>query len=224
MAMLVPHVRHALILGRELQKVSSERLAALAALDEVSCGVMWLDQGGALLTANKGARRMLERGDGLRIDGGRVIATTEREKGKLTEVIRQVCAETTIIPGDAVTLTLHRSGQQSDLLARITAAHRPAGSVVFAHDRASVMLFLIDPDCHPLIDEQLLRHVYGLTKSEGHFAALLATGEDLDKIADRLCVSRNTVRTHLQRVYLKTDTRRQGDLIRFLLAGFARAA
>jgi DNA-binding CsgD family transcriptional regulator len=36
-------------------------------------------------------------------------------------------------------------------------------------------------------------------------------------LSDRLCISRNTARTHLRRLFAKTDTTRQADLIRILL-------
>jgi DNA-binding CsgD family transcriptional regulator len=42
-------------------------------------------------------------------------------------------------------------------------------------------------------------------------------GRSIDQVADLLCVSRNTVRTHLARLFAKTGTTRQADLIRILL-------
>ena len=44
------------------------------------------------------------------------------------------------------------------------------------------------------------------------------TGDDLKQISDELSVSPSTVRTHLQHLFVKTDTHRQAELIRHLLA------
>jgi len=46
-------------------------------------------------------------------------------------------------------------------------------------------------------------------------------GESIDRLADRLCISRNTARTHLRRLFAKTTTARQADLMRVLLSTHA---
>jgi len=223
-AMLVPHLRHALTLSRHLQRASSERAAALTALDRISCGVMLVDPTGSLLAANAGARDMLARGDGLRREGNRVVAAGERQRGMLADLVQRLAHGAPAVPDGTASLPVPRRGNHPALLVRIVAADRPASGGACADERQALLLIAVDPECRPVIDEPFLSRAYGLTKSEAHFAALLAAGHSLDQIADRLCVSRNTVRTHLQHVYLKTDTRRQGELIRLLLAGFSVAS
>jgi DNA-binding CsgD family transcriptional regulator len=71
-------------------------------------------------------------------------------------------------------------------------------------------------------NDERLRRIYGLTKSEARFAELLASGSGLPSAARRLGVGLNTVRTHLQRIYSKTDTHHQSELVALLLAGPAR--
>ena len=46
-------------------------------------------------------------------------------------------------------------------------------------------------------------------------------GKTVETLADELCISRNTARTHLQRLFAKTGTTRQADLIRTLLGAHA---
>ena len=58
--------------------------------------------------------------------------------------------------------------------------------------------------------------LWGLTAAEARVASLLAGGRSLHEISDLLEIGINTVRTHLQRIFMKTDTSRQGDLVRLL--------
>lgn len=67
-----------------------------------------------------------------------------------------------------------------------------------------------------------LRRLYGFTQAEARLAILLACGYTLQDCAIRLGVSVSTVRTHLQRIFSKTDTHHQGQLVAILLAGPAR--
>lgn len=71
-------------------------------------------------------------------------------------------------------------------------------------------------------NEKQLKRLYSLTPSEAKLAELLASGTDLPKAARLLDISLSTVRTHLQRIYGKTDTHHQSELVALLLAGPAR--
>lgn len=71
-------------------------------------------------------------------------------------------------------------------------------------------------------NEKQLKRLYSLTPSEAKLAELLASGTDLPKAAMLLDISLSTVRTHLQRIYGKTDTHHQSELVALLLAGPAR--
>ena len=63
-----------------------------------------------------------------------------------------------------------------------------------------------------------LRAGFGLTTAEARVALALVDDDALVHVADRLCISRNTVRTHLQRIFGKTNTARQTELIRVLVS------
>jgi DNA-binding CsgD family transcriptional regulator len=56
---------------------------------------------------------------------------------------------------------------------------------------------------------------FGLTGAEGRVLSALLEGLSLADIATRFQISINTVRWHLKRLFEKTNTKRQGDLIRF---------
>jgi DNA-binding CsgD family transcriptional regulator len=64
-----------------------------------------------------------------------------------------------------------------------------------------------------------LCELHGLTPAEARLAAALVRGFSLEEAAAELVISRNTARTHLKRVFAKTGTCRQGELISLLLSG-----
>lgn len=83
--------------------------------------------------------------------------------------------------------------------------------------RAAAVVFITDPDAQPADFESLLAQQYGLTTREAALTRLMLTGAGLTEAAATLRVTRNTAKTHLRAVFLKTDTSRQGDLIRAVL-------
>lgn len=74
------------------------------------------------------------------------------------------------------------------------------------------------------ISEERLRTaalVYGLSPTQTRLAALVAEGLSLTEIAERMEITPNTARTHLNRIFDKTGVRTQPALVRILLTAVA---
>jgi DNA-binding CsgD family transcriptional regulator len=64
-----------------------------------------------------------------------------------------------------------------------------------------------------------LMDLYAVTRAEARVALLMAGGASTQNVASTLNVGITTVRTHLNRLFSKTDTHHQGQLVALLLAG-----
>jgi DNA-binding CsgD family transcriptional regulator len=68
------------------------------------------------------------------------------------------------------------------------------------------------------VDESALSRIYGLTRGEAALARHLIQGTSLEEAAEKLFISLHTARTHLKRIFMKTDTHRQPEfLVRMML-------
>jgi DNA-binding CsgD family transcriptional regulator len=70
------------------------------------------------------------------------------------------------------------------------------------------------------IAPDLVGRAFGLTPAEQRVLAHIVEAGSVAETAERLRVSETTVKTHLHRVFSKTGTARQADLVK-LLTGFA---
>jgi DNA-binding CsgD family transcriptional regulator len=86
---------------------------------------------------------------------------------------------------------------------------------------AVISLIFGDPETGQGISPEVLRSAYDLTTAESELVGMLAAGYCLAEAAENRGVSVNTVRTQLKHVFAKTDTNRQGELIRLVLTGSA---
>src|SRR5262249_14670180 len=82
----------------------------------------------------------------------------------------------------------------------------------------TAILFVTDPESFVAAPRSHLRELYGLTEAEARTAEALLEADRLADVAENLGVSLATVRTLLQRAFEKTDTHRQSELVRLLLA------
>ena len=86
-----------------------------------------------------------------------------------------------------------------------------------AADGGWAALFFHDPEYKIPLNEEYLRHTYGMTRAEAKVAVLVATGHVIDEIAETTGTSANAVKFHLKAIYAKTGTHRQAEFVARIL-------
>jgi DNA-binding CsgD family transcriptional regulator len=210
---LQPHLGRAVQVRLRLEAASAAERQALEALDVVEQAVLLVDANAAVRHANRAAEALLRSG-GLKTVAGALACDHPDE----TRALRRLVGKASTDQGHADDGTLvvrRRSGQRP--LSVLVAPLR--GGVSFQLELpATAILLVMDPEqARPAADGHL-RALYGLTRAEARIAQALLEADRLADVADNLGVTLSTVRTHLQRTFEKTDTRRQSELLRLLLA------
>jgi DNA-binding CsgD family transcriptional regulator len=95
--------------------------------------------------------------------------------------------------------------------------HRFAFDLGDENDLALVLVS--DPELGPMLPEEVVARLYGLTAAEAKLAVQLAHGDSLKEIADATRRSENTLRWTLKNLLAKAGCRRQIDLVRMLHSG-----
>ena len=80
-------------------------------------------------------------------------------------------------------------------------------------EQKTALLKLYDQDLGLVVDERALTSLYGLTRSEAALTTKLIQGKSVEEAAAGLFISPRTARTHLKRIFMKTDTHRQPELV-----------
>lgn len=80
------------------------------------------------------------------------------------------------------------------------------------------LLFVRDSDQHYAGLPDLIERTYGLTPAETRLVEQLLAGDSVADAAEQLGVTVGTARTRLKRVFQKTDTHSQADLMRLVLS------
>jgi DNA-binding CsgD family transcriptional regulator len=82
-------------------------------------------------------------------------------------------------------------------------------------DETSTVI-LLDLDARPEPTPRTLQRLFGFTAAETQLAIELARGRNLLDIARSRRLSRTTIRSHLAALFVKTQTRRQVELVALL--------
>jgi DNA-binding CsgD family transcriptional regulator/PAS domain-containing protein len=211
---LVPHLQTTLYTRRKLLELESRVLDMETALDALSTALVMVDASAKVLFANRNARAILACRDGLLSDGGRLIA--------------QHCTDRTTLRAALATATNIGTGKaapkpQAALISRAT--QRPLQIVAVpcrpgllaTPKKAAAIVLITDPDQKPPTQPELLRTLFRLTQAEIKLAVALRNGTSLSEAANLNCIGRETVRSQLKSIFVKTGTRRQSELIGLLV-------
>jgi len=188
--------------------VSQAALAGCTnALDLVRLPAVAIDRLGKVLDTNAAAEATFDRG--LRVHNRRLCigdqsASTEFER--FVDGMR-IASETGFLPTNPIVV---RRPQKPPLLIRILPVEPAARSPFFG---ARALLLLTELGEKRSIAPDLLLRIFHLTPAEAKLAALIGSGESLERAAGALAVSPSTARTQLKAVFFKTDTHRQGELV-----------
>jgi DNA-binding CsgD family transcriptional regulator len=225
-----PHLRHALKVHLRLNSRDDSE-AGLLALDHLRVGVLLSDAQGRMIWMNSAAEKILQEADGLSTgSAGFLLAARADETNRLRHLIRlaadhalrsdRQAARATAHPVAGGLIRLSRSSQAGPLELVVAPLRKPVFCRTGAIPaRASVMIFISDPDEDVAIEVASLRQMYGLTAAEARLTANLVSGMDLLAAAATMGVTINTARTLLKRSFERTGTNRQSDLIGKILRG-----
>lgn len=212
---VLPHLETVLRLRKRLARKDAEVWWREQVLTALPVGVILLDAKGWPCYLNPAAEALVSEGLTLALSStqGLTAGTPQATRQLHTAIQDSLCATPSSSRGP---VRVCRGESGPDLWLRVVPL-TPGGVVFDAWNQASVAVFCEVSGSHAP-DTTQLAHAFGFTPSEARLAGALLSGHDLSSAAKSLGVGLETVRTQLKRLFAKTDTRRQSDLLRVLMA------
>ncbi|MCP3707198.1 helix-turn-helix transcriptional regulator [Paraburkholderia sp. CNPSo 3274] len=215
LALLLPHIQHAVRTNHRLHSVTVHETAQSDALDAFVHAVLIVDSHARVIFANRAAEAMLAAGDGIGTVQQILVGNTASSTNLLHALVaKATCEDGNVRKGGAMLLDRPAPARQVHILATPLGAQRDAPDCN-SHGRAA-MLLLVDSRGVTRGVEARLTALFGLTPAEARVASEVGTGKNPNDIADTLRVLPSTVRTHLHHVFTKTATRGQAELVRLI--------
>jgi DNA-binding CsgD family transcriptional regulator/PAS domain-containing protein len=222
MALLVPHVRRAVSIGKAIEFKQAQAATLADVLDGLNAGLFLVDADGRIVHANSAASNMLSHGGFLRSVGGRLVAS----EADVDEVLRETAAaaaagdDMTDVNGVAVPLSGH-DGER--YVAHVLPLSGGARSSAYASYGAAAALFVRKAELEYPSAPGVIGKSYNLTPTELRILLAIVEIGGVPDVAASLGVAESTVKTHLSRLFAKTGVSRQADLVK-LVAGFSMPA
>jgi DNA-binding CsgD family transcriptional regulator/PAS domain-containing protein len=183
--------------------------AAMAAFDASGKAILLLDRYGQIIRANQAAERAL--GHGVQIAKKRLTSFNRDATSNFERALNSLLWRKPSV--DLLPPVLLPRRDRRPLLAYLL---RLDAVTIDAFSPCQAVVVLVDPDQRTVTPEEDLRALFGLTSAEARLTGALAAGASLEDCADVLEISKETARSQLKRVFSKTETQRQAELVALL--------
>ncbi len=212
---LMPHLGTAIRVTVALFEAEERARMACETLDRLRMPILLADASCRVRFANRAGRALLAARDGLRDESclEALDPAETRDLGKLIHAAARAPLDG--YSGTGGTLAVRRARESAPPLEVVVAPLPPDQPGDWPAGELAIVL-ASDPADGPQEASALLAQRFGLTPTETQLALALLDGTGVKEAADRLGVSFNTARCHLQHIFDKTGTRRQAELVRLL--------
>jgi DNA-binding CsgD family transcriptional regulator/PAS domain-containing protein len=218
MGLVVPHVRRALLIGRAIEFKQAEAATFADVLDGLSASVFLVDPSGRIVHANDAGENTLRGGAFLRSIGGRLVANDPQVDHGLRETVAAAASGDREIGGKGIAMPVStRAGERyvAHVLPLASGGRQFAGAPA-----ATAALFVRKAALERALPPEVIGKTYNLTPAELRVLLGIVDIGGVPEIATAFGVAETTVKTHLGRLFEKTGTGRQADLVK-LVAGFS---
>ncbi len=218
MSLIVPHVRRAVLIGKTIDLHKIETAAFADTLDGLATAIFLADAKGRLVYANTAGHAMLADASVVHATAGKLVATDAIADHALHDIFMHAETGDAAIgtAGIAVPLSSREGERYIAHVLPLSGARRKAGIAYSAVAAVFLRKAALDPPPHPL---ETIANAFGLTPAEMRVLMMIVEIGGVPEVASALGLSETTVKTHLQRVFSKTATKRQADLVK-LIAGY----
>ncbi len=213
---LLPSISKAVQVRQTLARAEAHRDPMARLIEREHLGVILLDRHANILQANDSAIAILSRGDGL-LDAGRKLAVAHRDEDAVLQ--RRIASAIAVglglstANGDDMMLSL----PSSDRFLYLLIMPIPMSQADFGAKRAVAAVLVQDPHRPADLPKEVVSRVYGLTAAEARLAASFAETASLKDSAEALGITEGTARQYLKRIFQKTDTKSQAELMKLLV-------
>jgi DNA-binding CsgD family transcriptional regulator len=217
LGLLTPHLQRAVQLHERLRFSPQYAAPALAALDSLSRGVMFIGRDKRTRYMNRAASRILASADGLFLDRtGSVKTSLASHQAALDQMVDgaiagrpRVESEHSLAASGGAILLRRPSGARSYC---VVVAPTPPPPFGLTSSHAAAIVLISDPDADASARHDLLRQLYQLSEKEAQLAGKISDGERLESAAQDMGISYQTARSYLKGVFAKLGVSRQAEL------------
>jgi DNA-binding CsgD family transcriptional regulator len=218
-ALIMPHVRRAVLICKVIDRRQADAAAFADVIDGLAAGILLVDSSARIVHVNASGRALLHREDFVRVICGRLVFTDEQIDQTFEDAIAAAGSGDDALGPKCIDVPLiaftgeHYVGH----ILPLTAGRRRSAGVNYD---AVAALFVRKAVLETPSPPEVIAKSYKLTPTELRVLLAIVELGGIPDVAVALGIGQGTIKTHLNRLFDKTGTRRQAELVK-IVAGFS---
>lgn len=213
LAMLSPHLRRASLIGDLLDQARVTDRPYREVLDSLAVPIVLTGADGSIHYANPLAEQMFSEQGPIQSQNGMLRGRNPAVAGALLDAIARTAGDDAALGLRGIGLPISSTGHAPAVAYVLPLAGGTARTVLRP---ACAAIFVSTTTSASPLPEAVLTTLFGLTPAEARVLLKIGNGHSAAEVASALDIGENTVKTHLKRIFAKTRTRRQADLVRLV--------
>ena len=216
LSLLFPHYRRAVLIGKTIEQTRVEATSLSDALDGLAASVFLLDAANRIVYLNQAAESMLDKGLVARKSGDAIVICDKTADSTLRKTGAAIVGGELLNQESIAIAVRGLDGQpyMAHVLPLTSGVRQKAGR---SYQAVSALFLRSARFARPAALDAMAQ-LYSLTPAEVKTLVGVVELGSIPAAAKTHDVSRETIKTHLKRIFEKTGTSRQADLVK-LLAG-----
>lgn len=222
---LLPHLCRSISVHASLAGIRQNNALLALMIDMAPLGIVAFDATGKPILVSQSAADLFARDGGLAMRNGKLRATSSTAQALLdTALLHAITLHKDLSSAPPAPVQVPRKGQGHPYQVLFSPISQRTESVDLPR-RAACIALIYDqqPIQHADLSTALIQ-AYGLSKAEARVCKALLSGKSAQEAAVALNISRNTVKTHLARIFHKTGVHSQTALLQLMTARWKAGA
>jgi DNA-binding CsgD family transcriptional regulator len=217
MRLIIPHIRRSVLIGKVMDLKVAEAATLADTLDGLSASLLLVDGHCRVVHANAAGHVLLAEGSVLSAPGRKLSASDAIAEQALHEAILRAGNGDAAVgaKGIAVPITSRKGEHYVAHVLPLTSGVRRRAGATYA---AVAALFVRKAALNTTSPPEVIAKTFKLTPSELRVLLAIVEVGGVAETAEALGLAETTVKTHLRRLYAKTDTGRQAELVKLVAA------
>jgi len=216
MRLIAPHVRRSVLIGNVIDLRATEAGMLSDTLDSIRGGILFVDAQGKIVYANARGHALLADGLLLRAEGQKIAFADPEAERALYEVFLAAGKGEAAVGTKGVAVALAQAAEGEQYVAHVlplTSGARLRAGATYA---AVAALFVHKATLNVPSPPEVLARTYKLTPTELRVLLGIVQVGGVPETAIALGIAETTVKTHLRRIFDKTSSSRQADLVKLV--------
>ena len=216
--LLGPHIRRAVLISKVVDFKRNEAATFAQTLDSLRVAIFLVDADRRLIHTNVAGRSVLSEVDMVRAATGKLVLADPQADQRLHETLIAASHGDLAMGGKGISIPLGGLAPLyvAHVLPLTSGTRRNAG----VSNTASAAVFVHKTAPEAPSSPELIELAFALTLTELRVLLAIVEVGGVPAVAEVLGIAVTTVKTHLGRIYEKTGTNRQADLVK-LVAGYS---